>query len=64
MSGKRLLNTCGRNQDEEEKHMPQSEQLEVLVLGSGTGVGTADCRRRETLGWRLLSEYRLYAQQE
>src|SRR5262249_41215415 len=37
MSGKRLLNTCGRNQDEEEKHMPQSEQLEVLVLGSGTG---------------------------
>jgi len=31
------VNTCGRNQDEEEKHMPQAEQLEVLVLGSGTG---------------------------
>jgi pyruvate/2-oxoglutarate dehydrogenase complex dihydrolipoamide dehydrogenase (E3) component len=31
------LNTCGRDQEEEEKHMPQSEQLEVLVLGSGTG---------------------------
>jgi pyruvate/2-oxoglutarate dehydrogenase complex dihydrolipoamide dehydrogenase (E3) component len=31
------VNTCGRNQEEEEKHMPQSEQLEVLVLGSGTG---------------------------
>src|SRR6267143_6334222 len=28
---------CGRDQEEEEKHMPQSEQLEVLVLGSGTG---------------------------
>ena len=27
----------GRDQEEEEKHMPQSEQLEVLVLGSGTG---------------------------
>src|SRR5207253_1911104 len=29
--------TCGRDQEEEEKHMPQSEQFEVLVLGSGTG---------------------------
>src|SRR5207245_5878674 len=29
--------TCGRDQDEEEKHMAQSEQLEILVLGSGTG---------------------------
>src|SRR5882672_4920586 len=29
--------TCGRDQEEEEKHMPQAEQLEVLVLGSGTG---------------------------
>ena len=32
-----LLNTCGHNQKKEEKHMPQSEELEVLVLGSGTG---------------------------
>jgi pyruvate/2-oxoglutarate dehydrogenase complex dihydrolipoamide dehydrogenase (E3) component len=31
------VSTCGHNQEEEEKHMPQSEQLEVLVLGSGTG---------------------------
>jgi pyruvate/2-oxoglutarate dehydrogenase complex dihydrolipoamide dehydrogenase (E3) component len=31
------VNTCGRDQEEEEKHMPQSEQVEVLVLGSGTG---------------------------
>jgi pyruvate/2-oxoglutarate dehydrogenase complex dihydrolipoamide dehydrogenase (E3) component len=31
------VNTYGRNQDEEEEHMPQAEQLEVLVLGSGTG---------------------------
>jgi pyruvate/2-oxoglutarate dehydrogenase complex dihydrolipoamide dehydrogenase (E3) component len=31
------VNTCGRNQEEEEKHMPQSEQFDVLVLGSGTG---------------------------
>jgi hypothetical protein len=30
------VNMCGRDQ-QEEKHMPQSEQLEVLVLGSGTG---------------------------
>jgi pyruvate/2-oxoglutarate dehydrogenase complex dihydrolipoamide dehydrogenase (E3) component len=29
--------TCGHNEDEEEKHMAQTEHLEVLVLGSGTG---------------------------
>src|SRR5215471_7212644 len=32
-----------------------------LVHGA---IGTTDCRRGKTLGWRLLSQYRLYAQQE
>jgi pyruvate/2-oxoglutarate dehydrogenase complex dihydrolipoamide dehydrogenase (E3) component len=36
-SPRRASRPCGRDQEEEEKHMPQSEQLEVLVLGSGTG---------------------------
>jgi hypothetical protein len=31
---KRQVKTRVRDQEEEEKHMPQSEQLEVLVLGS------------------------------
>ena len=33
---KRQVNTLSRDKEEEE-HMPQSEQLDVLVLGSGTG---------------------------
>jgi hypothetical protein len=54
--------------------MPHSEQLDVLVLGSEIGgklyglahggIGTTDCRRRERLGWRLMSKHRLYAEQE
>ena len=32
---KRQVKTRVSDQEEEEKHMPQSEQLEVLVLGSG-----------------------------
>jgi pyruvate/2-oxoglutarate dehydrogenase complex dihydrolipoamide dehydrogenase (E3) component len=31
------VNTCGHDGEEEEKHMAQTEQLEGLVLGSGTG---------------------------
>ena len=31
------VNTCDCVDEEEEKHMAQTEQLEVLVLGSGTG---------------------------
>jgi pyruvate/2-oxoglutarate dehydrogenase complex dihydrolipoamide dehydrogenase (E3) component len=31
------VNTCDCDEEEEEKHMAQTEQLEVLVLGSGTG---------------------------
>jgi pyruvate/2-oxoglutarate dehydrogenase complex dihydrolipoamide dehydrogenase (E3) component len=31
------VTTCDCNEEEEEKHMAQTEQLEVLVLGSGTG---------------------------
>jgi len=31
------VNTCGREQQEEEKHMFRSERLEILVLGSGVG---------------------------
>ncbi|HSY68300.1 MAG TPA: FAD-dependent oxidoreductase, partial [Edaphobacter sp.] len=31
------VNTCDCDDEEEEKHMAQTEQLEVLVLGSGTG---------------------------
>src|SRR5215475_6931705 len=34
---KRQVNTVSRDKEEEEQHMPQSEQLDVLVLGSGTG---------------------------
>jgi pyruvate/2-oxoglutarate dehydrogenase complex dihydrolipoamide dehydrogenase (E3) component len=30
------MNTCSRDYGEDE-HMPQSEQFDVLVLGSGTG---------------------------
>jgi choline dehydrogenase-like flavoprotein len=53
--------------------MPQSEHSDVLVLGSGTGGKLiawhmAQSGRRtahgETLGWRLMSEHPLYAEQE
>ncbi len=54
--------------------MAQPERFEVLVLGSGTGgklvawhmakAGTPDGRRRAQMDRRLLSEHRLYAQQE
>ena len=63
-----------RDQEEEEKHMPQPERFEVLVLGSGTGGKLlawhmAQSGRRTavvgaTLDWRLLSQHRLHAQQE
>jgi len=58
------VNTCGRDQEEEEKYMPQSEQFEVLVLGRRDGrqayrlahgaIGTTGTAVVEdTLGWRL-----------
>src|SRR3982074_663912 len=40
--------TCGRDQEEEEKHMPQSEQMEVLVLGSGTGGQLIACHMAQS----------------
>ena len=53
--------------------MPQPEQFDVLILGSGFGgklglaygaIGTADCRRRAPVDRRLLSQHRLPAQQK
>ena len=54
--------------------MPQPEQFDVVILGSGTagklmawhmaGSGTTDRRRGAQLGRRLLSQHRLHAEQE
>jgi hypothetical protein len=54
--------------------MPQSEKFEVLVLGQWDGrqayrlahgaIGTTNCHGGATLGWWLLSQYRLHAKQE
>jgi pyruvate/2-oxoglutarate dehydrogenase complex dihydrolipoamide dehydrogenase (E3) component len=44
------VNTCGHDGKEEEKHMAQTEQLEVLVLGSGTG--------GKLVGWHMAQSGR------
>ena len=36
-AGETPLDTCGREQQDEEKRMTQTERLEILVLGSGVG---------------------------
>jgi hypothetical protein len=41
----------------------QRDRRQAYGLAHG-GIGTTDCRRRERLGWRLMSKHRLYAEQE